>query len=154
VVNTLVSVRHSAGNLLDKYSTAEQLEIPPPFNNNLLWNYGHVIVVQQLLHYARAGLELHIPDDLVAKCRPGTSPANWQTPPQTPPDIAMLHDLALRLPEQLEHDLAAGRFVNYDPYTTRAGMTINTIEDALAFNLFHEGLHVGVMLSITKHLKG
>jgi hypothetical protein len=65
-----------------------------------------------------------------------------------------LHDLALRLPQQLEHDLAAGCFVNYDPYTTRTGMTINTIEDALAFNLFHEGLHVGAMLSIAKHLKG
>lgn len=149
-MNTLASVRYIAQDLLEKHTVDEQLEIPPPFRNNLLWNYGHIIVVQQLLHYARAGLELHIPDDLVAKCRPGTSPADWQRAP----DVAMLHDLALRLPEQLEHDLTAGRFANYDPYTTRTGAILTTIEGALAFNLFHEGLHVGIMLSIAKHLKG
>jgi len=147
-MTSLTAVRHIARNLIEKHSADAQLEIPTPFANNLLWNYGHMIVVQQLLQYARAGLELHIPDELVAQCRPGTSPADWHTPP----DVAMLHDLALSLPEQLEHDLAANLFTTYDPYTTSTGFTINTIDDAIAFNLFHEGLHVGVMASIAKHL--
>ena len=75
-MNALASVRYIAQDLLEKHTVDKQLEIPPPFRNNLLWNYDHIIVVQQLLHYARAGLELHIPDDFVAKCRLGTSPAD------------------------------------------------------------------------------
>lgn len=149
-MNALTAVRHIARGLVDGYDANKQLEIPSPFANNLLWNYGHIIVVQQLLHYARAGLELHISDALVAQCRPGTSPADWQTAP----DVTILHELALTLPEQLEQDLAAGLFTNYDPYTTRAGITLSTIEDALAFNLFHEGLHIGVMSALAKHLTG
>lgn len=135
---------------MTKYSADKQLEIPPPFANNLLWNYGHIIVVQQLFHYARAGLELHIPASLVAQCRPGTSPADWQDPP----DVSMLHELALALPEQLEQDLAANLFTTYDPYTTRTGLTLSTIEDAIVFNVFHEGLHVGIMSAMAKHLEG
>jgi hypothetical protein len=147
-VKVLASVRKIARSITERHRPDQQLEVPTPFANNLLWNYGHIIVVQQLFHYARAGLDLHIPDSLVAQCRPGTSPADWQTPP----DIAMLHHLAVSLPEQLEQDLAAGLFTSYDPYTTRTGLTLSTIDDAIAFNLFHEGLHVGVMSAIAKHL--
>jgi hypothetical protein len=142
-------VRQLARGVIEGHNPDQQRTVPPPFTNNLLWNYGHIIVVQQLLHYARAGLELHISDNLVAQCRPGTSPADWDTPP----DVTMLHELAVSLPEQLEQDLTAGLFENYDPYTTRTGVTLSNIHDAIAFNLFHEGLHIGVMLSLAKHLK-
>ena len=50
----------------------------------------------------------------------------------------------------LEEDYKADRFKTYRPYTTSAGVTLKSIEDALFFNLYHEGLHMGTILSLLK----
>ena len=34
--------------------------------------------------------------------------------------------------------------------TTSRGFELNTLEDAIAFNNFHEGLHIGSVMSLLK----
>ena len=127
--------------------SSEQLTwTPPAASNNILWNLGHIIAVQQLLHYRLAGLEPLAPKELIAQCKPGSSPSEWTQSP----DPDELKVLLLELPERFEKDYAAGRFSTYSPYTTSTGVTLSSIDDAVAFNHFHEGLHAGIILSYKK----
>ena len=128
---------------------ARQLySIPQRFRNNVAWNVGHIVATQQLIHYENAGLPLCIDDAVVAAFRKGTSPAEWQERPDWEGVLALL----LETPERLEADYAAGRFARYREYTTSAGSVLRTIDDAIAFNNFHEGIHTGIVMSILKLL--
>ena len=135
--------------LLDGLSDDELLAIPAGFSNNVLWNAGHVVVTQQLLHYGLSRLPLQVPDALVAQCRKGTSPRDWDAPP----DVGEIRRLAVELPRRLAEDLAAGRFVEFRPYTTSVGVELTDLETAIDFNLFHEGLHTGTILELRKALR-
>ncbi len=55
--------------------TLEQLnKVPEGFSNNLIWNIGHIVVVQQMLVYRLSGLPMMISDAMVAKYMKGTKP--------------------------------------------------------------------------------
>ncbi|GAB5535446.1 MAG: DinB family protein [Rubricoccaceae bacterium] len=125
------------------------LAVPEGFNNNILWNLGHVVVTQQLLHYGLSNLPLLVPDELVAQCRKGTSPADWDTPP----DLDEIRRLMTELPRQLETDLAASRFTEFRPYMTSVGVELADLETALSFNQYHEGLHTGAILALRRAVR-
>ena len=122
------------------------VDIPEGHRNNILWNLGHVVVTQQRLHNRLAGLEMYVSPEMEAAFQIGTSPADWTDAPDLPTIMSLLHDLPVRLRD----DYKAGRFANFQEYTTATGIQLGTIEDALVFNHFHEGLHMGVMMSLRK----
>jgi hypothetical protein len=145
-IEHLKSYRQLYLQLTDGLTTEQLLKVPQGHRNNILWNLGHVVVSQQLLHYALAGRPMYVSEEWVGMFRKGTSPAGWSTPP----DLAQIRKLAIDLPERIEADYASGRHADYNTYTTSAGVTLETIEDALEFNNFHEGLHLGVVMSLCK----
>ena len=49
-----------------------------------------------------------------------------------------------------KEDSEAGLFQNFQEYTTSLNVTLRNAEDALAFNVFHEGLHLGSILGLQK----
>jgi hypothetical protein len=51
---------------------------------------------------------------------------------------------------KLEQDYNSGIFKDYTTFKNSAGFTLNSIDDALQFNLYHEGLHLGTVLSLLK----
>ena len=59
---------------------------------------------------------------------------------------------ALKSVDQMEKDLAAGLFKEYSAYPTSFGISLNSIEDALAFINTHEGLHLGYAMALRKKL--
>ncbi len=122
--------------------------IPPGFDNNIAWNLGHIIVTQQALLYRLSGLPLYVSREQVAMFRTGTFPADWSVKP----DIASLLVQLADHPHQLVEDFQAGKFQTYQPYTTSTGVTLNSFEEAVAFNGFHEGLHLGAILSLKNFL--
>lgn len=127
--------------------TEEQLHIiPTGFNNNIIWNVAHLVVTQQLLHYKLSGLQCLIPDELIEKYKKGTSPSETVSTEE----IEEIKDLLLGLPDTLEEDYAAGIFENYKVYPTSTGFVLTDIQNAIAFNNMHEGLHLGVIMSLTK----
>jgi hypothetical protein len=136
-------------NLLDltaDLSRDEWLEIPAGFKNNLLWNFGHILSAQQGLTYGCAGLPLRIPDSLRKPFVKGSAPAAWtETPDPAAVRKAMVDSLA-----QLREDLGAGLFRNYNPYQTSYGVLLNDIGQAVAFDVVHESLHMGVMRAMKK----
>jgi hypothetical protein len=129
--------------------TLEQLNtIPEGFSNNLIWNLGHVVVTQQLLVYKLSGLPMAVSDAMVEKYRKGTKPEH----DVTQEEADQLKALLFRTVDQLEADYNNGVFVNYQEYPTSTGFVLQSAKGAIEFNNFHEGLHIGIMMSIRKFI--
>ncbi len=125
------------------------LKIPKGFRNNIWWNIAHVIVTQQLLVYKFSGLQVRIPEELVGKFKKGTVPDGTATDEE----IKMIEGFLFSTVEWTEEDYDAGLFKNYNEYTTSANVTLRNVDDALAFNVFHEGLHLGAILALQKAVR-
>ncbi len=147
-IDILRQIRPRTLELVSSLSDEQLLMIPDGYRNNILWNFTHTLVTQQLLCYACSDRPLHISDELRDQARKGTAPADWSTPP----DIALVKALYLKLADQLAEDYQANQFVDFKEYKTSAGVVLRHIDDAIAFNNFHEGLHLGVMMSLRKHV--
>ena len=127
--------------------TVDQIHaIPAGFKNNIAWNIAHLVVTQQLLHYKLSGLNCLCPDELIEAHKKGTAP----TTNFTAEEFDEVKELLLGLPDTLEEDFEAGIFENFNEYPTSTGFVINSIETAIAFNNFHEGIHYGIIRSIKK----
>ena len=113
-----------------------------------MWNFGHVIITQQLLVYGLSGLPLKVNQELVEKYRKGSRP--HQSATQEEYDHLM--GLFEKLPNQAKIDYGTGLFKNYKTYTTSYNITLNSTEEGILFNNMHEALHLGTMLAIKKFL--
>ncbi|MND28742.1 DinB superfamily protein [compost metagenome] len=130
----------------EKYTLDQLNKIPEGFNNNLIWNIGHVIVAQQSLIYKLSGLEGYISDELINLYKSGTKPTG-QT---TESEVKELKELLISLIEKTETDFANAKFVTFNERLTGTGFHLTTLKDAFEFNNYHEGLHLGYMMNIRK----
>ncbi|WP_299005375.1 DinB family protein [uncultured Tenacibaculum sp.] len=125
----------------------EQLHIiPEGFNNNIAWNVAHLVVTQQLLHYKLSGLDCLAPDELIEGYRKGTFP----TKDFTEEEFDEVKELLIGLPDTLQEDFEAEIFKTYEEYETSTGFVIDSFESAMAFNNLHEGMHLGIIMNLTK----
>ena len=132
--------------LIDGLSTEQLNLIPEGFNNNLIWNFAHNIVTQQLLTYGLAGLPTKVDNKWIAAFRKGTKPEQLYSAEE----IEQLKALTFDPLDQFEDDYKAGIFETFRVYPTSYGVTLNTLEEAIAFNNVHEGLHLGYAMSMRK----
>jgi hypothetical protein len=147
-----IDVTRTSRNLLSQMLagyTLEQLnKIPEGYNNNLIWNIAHVIVVQQMLVYKLSGLPMMISEEMVEKYKKGTKPEHIATQAE----VDEIQSLLAKTINQSETDLENNIFINYQEYPTSAGIVLKSASDAIAFNNFHEGLHIGIIMSIRKFI--
>lgn len=137
--------------LLDliKGLSVEQLnEIPTGFNNNIIWNLGHLVASQQGLCYMRSGIKPAVDENLLAGYRAQTKPDAFITEEE----ITQIKHLCVSALDQLEDDYNASIFSDYTPFTTRYDIAITTIDEAIDFLLFHEGLHMGYIMAMKKSI--
>ena len=130
----------------EKHTLNQLNKIPNGFNNNLIWNIGHIIVAQQGLIYKGSNLKGYVSDELFELYKPGTKPTG-QT---TQSEIDKLKTLLTSLIEKTETDFYNGKFITYNQRMTGTGFHLNSLMDAFEFNNYHEGLHLGYMMSIKK----
>lgn len=135
-------------NILKNTPKDKLLEIPKNFNNNIWWNIAHVVVTQQLLVYKFSGLPMLVDGNLVDKYKKGTKPDGAPTDKE----IESIKKLLFFTLEQTEADYNAGKFIEYNEYTTSANVTLSSADDALSFNLFHEGIHLGSILALLRNV--
>jgi len=131
---------------IDGLSMEQMHKIPEGFKNNIVWNVAHLVVTQQLLQYKLSGLNCLIPDDLIEQHKKGTSP----TKTFSEEEFEEVKELLAALPETLIEDFEAGIFENYIEYPTSTGFVLDSIETAIAFNNFHEGIHYGIIRALKK----
>lgn len=134
--------------LMDGLSIEQLNEIPKGFNNNLIWNFAHVIITQQLLVYKMSGLSMHVTNEQVELFRKGSKPERFFDATY----FEELKALADRTYQQFKKDEAAGLFKEYKTYATSFGVTLNSPKDAIAFNNMHEAMHLGYMIALKKTL--
>ena len=135
-------------NKIIENNTLEDLnKIPNGFNNNIIWNIAHVVVTQQLLTYKLSGLELSLSDGMIDKYKKDSKPkVNL-----TQEEVDEIQDLLFSTIEKTTSDYLKGHFKDYNSYTvSTTGNTLNTIDDALQFNLLHEGIHYGCILALLR----
>lgn len=125
----------------------EQLNrIPEGFNNNIIWNLGHLIAVQESIFYLRAGLPINLDQKFFDSFKNGSKPDIEFSAEE----INSIKILLITSLEKVDNDLKMGIFNNYQAWKTRFNVEISSINDALNFIPFHEGLHVGCIMAYKK----
>ncbi len=123
--------------------------IPTGFNNSIWWNIGHVMVTQQRLVYGLSGLEMELDLSWLEEFGKGSRPDGKDPGDQR---VAELQSLLFSTVEKTQADLEAGRFSDFKEYMTTPKVPLRSVEDALAFNCYHEGLHLGSILALRRAL--
>lgn len=127
--------------------TIEQInKVPNGFNNNIAWNLGHMVAAQQGICYKRAGVEARIQEDFFNTYKSGSKPERAITEA----GYEEIKQLFFTTLDELETDYKAGIFENYMPMVTRYNVELSNIDQAMAFLPFHDGLHIGYIMSLRK----
>lgn len=147
-LSTTRQTRANFTRLLSGMSLEAVNHIPDGFNNNLIWNFGHIIATQQLLTYSLSGLEPKVDEEVLAAFRKGTKPEKVHTTAE----LEGLKRLASTTLEQLEADLSEGLFDDFESYPTSYGIELTSIKEAVAFNEVHEALHLGYAMALKRAL--
>ncbi|MGB1312136.1 MAG: DinB family protein [Bizionia paragorgiae] len=134
--------------ILENYSLEDLNKVPDGFKNNLIWNIAHTVVTQQLLVYNLSGLPMNVSDDMVAKYKKGTKTEHVASQEE----VDEIKSLLFSTVEQMATDYYNQRFKTYTAYTVSTNSTLRNVEDAIAFNNFHEGIHLGYILALKKSL--
>ena len=148
-IKILKATRDNYLKMVDHFDLERLNYIPKGFKNNLVWNFGHVLVTQQLLCYKLSGLPMYVDDDLVKQYRKGTKPEKSIDAIE----LVKLKNLALSTVDALYEDYEKRIFKTFYPYRTSYNIELQSINEAIQFNNVHEGMHLGTCLAIQKFLK-
>lgn len=132
--------------LLLSVDESQANEIPPFFNNNIIWNCAHVIAVQQSLIYQLCGKTPRADKSIIRQFTIGTKPTEYF-------EIGFIEnigELLLSTSVQMAEDLNNEEFIVGQPFMTAIKVELTQVEEALAFTNYHEGLHLGVITSLLK----
>ena len=138
------SIRKKRSSLLEQINTLDTAalnQIPEGHNNNLAWNLGHMVAVQQGVCYRRANLPTMISTDFWERYRPGTKPERIISEAE----LTEIKQLLFSTLDQFETDYGKHIFSNYTAWPGRHGVEVANIDDAIKFLAFHDGLHIDVI---------
>ncbi|TYB75970.1 DinB family protein [Bizionia saleffrena] len=133
---------------LEHYSLEQLNKVPEGFSNTIIWNVAHTIVTQQLLVYNLSGIPMNVSDKMVANYRKGTKAEHFVSQIE----VDEVKGLLFSTVEKMEEDYNNNLFKNYTEYTVTTGNILRNVEHAIAFNNFHEGIHLGYILALKKSL--
>lgn len=145
-----IANRRIFSKMLERYSLEQLNFIPAGYNNNLFWNIAHCAATMQLLVYSLSDSEWRISKDIVKGYRNGTKPEKGYTQE----DVDSVKAILITSAEQCQVDYESGFFgSSYKGLVTKTGFDLKTVEDAIQFNLYHEGLHMGYVLAMRRFLE-
>ena len=144
--NILRVTRNNQLDLLNGLELKQVNSISEGFNNNIIWNIAHNVVVQQLLIYRLSGLDVRISDEMIEKYKKGSQPDLTIDEEE----LNLIKDLLIKTVDWLEEDYEKGLFKSYKEYSTSYNITLSSTEEAIAFNNTHEGLHFGYAMALRK----
>lgn len=135
--------------ILENHTLPELNTIPSGLTTNIIWNAAHVIASQQKLLYTLSGLPMCISNSFFESYQNGSIPsANT-----TETEIAIIKQLLNATVLQTLEDFELGHFKEFQPYQTKTGFFLGSFEEAVSFNNYHEGIHLGMVLQIRKWIQ-
>lgn len=151
VFNFIKQTRSAFIDLLDTFTVEQLNEIPEGFNNNIIWNFGHIVVSTQTLAYVRTQVKtdanfVKFNDDFKRDSKPSRFISEAE--------IAELKNLALTTIDTIETDFQNGVFNQMTPFATSTYKAdLNTIEDVLITTSGHDNVHLGYALAQKRLIK-
>jgi len=146
ILHMMNTVRGFTLHTVDGLDQRQLTRIPEGCRNNVLWNLGHIACIQCALVYMPSRNPMPIPTWFRKKCYDGTSPDDWDSPPGIDDVLGTLKSLN----ETICHDLDAGLFEAFRPFDLVPGLTLHDAEEALSFHTVHEGMHLGIIMTLKK----
>jgi len=143
---TAIFVRKYLSNLLDELTLEQLNTIPKGYNNNILWNIAHVLVTEQMLTYGLCDLPIAMDAAFISQFKKGSKCFS----DYTYNELQLIKNDYFKLINKTQYDYGNNRFKNFKEYPTSTGISLKSIGDALRFNSLHEGIHLGVVLSLKK----
>ncbi len=147
-IELIRKTRSKALEIISGLSIPELNKIPEGFNNNIIWHLGHLIAAQEGIFYLRGKLELNVENEFFNSFKNGSRPDREILAEE----LENIKSLLFSSLDQFESDLEKNTFHNYPAWTTSMGIEINSIEDAINFLPFHEGLHLGYIMAYKRIL--
>ncbi|NGF55266.1 DinB family protein [Parapedobacter sp. SGR-10] len=140
----IIQARKAFIELVDGLSLEQLNHIPDGFNNNIIWNFGHIVVATQGLCYLRTGVR----PDYTIKYGPAYTKGTKPTYTVSQEEVEDLKALAIQTIEQIEKDYQAGIFKEITPFETSTyNEVMPTIEDVVITSAGHDNLHFGYALA-------
>ncbi|HEY0298332.1 MAG TPA: DinB family protein [Arachidicoccus sp.] len=134
-------------NLVDNLSIEQLNKIPEGFNNNIAWNFGHIVVSAQQLSYVRTGIKPDLDIQFKEKYQKNTKPDSFISQKE----IDILKTLLLSTVHQIEEDVKSKVLANITPFSTDTyGYKMDTIDEVLSCIQSHDSLHYGYAMAQRK----
>lgn len=136
--------------LLSKIENNQWDVQPEGFPNTIRWNAGHVyITAEEFLNKADHNYKI-TPPEWMELFLDGTHPSEWNQPVPSPEEIIA----ALKEQEGRIYNYFKGKQQNKasEDHIIRT-LTLDTVEAAIQFVTWHEGIHLGITKSINDVLK-
>jgi hypothetical protein len=146
--NIILKNRRLLSKFLEKFSLDQLNTVPKGYRNSIFWNVAHTVVTQQLLVYGLSNRPLLVDSDLVKTYKKDTKTVHEATEEE----LALVKTLLFSTIEQTKTDYDNGMFKNFTPYKTSLNVTLSTVDEAIRFNTFHEGIHLGYILAMKNTL--
>lgn len=117
--------------------------VPKGFKNNIRWNLGHILTIQERLAFRLMEEPLDLEKDFMGFFLKDTSPADWQAaPPELPVILKLLEEQPKRIRERLQGRLEQPLAIPF------RGMT--RLDEMLIFSIGHEAMHAGYIMAQKK----
>lgn len=141
----IIDSRKAFIKLIDELSEEDLNKIPEGFNNNIIWNFGHIVVSTQILCYIRTGIWAETSRiKFVDAYKKDTKP----TYHVSKSEIEELKALAISTIKDMEEHNEQGLFNKIEPYSTATfGEQLNSFKDVLVTTIGHDNLHYGYALA-------
>jgi hypothetical protein len=146
IFETAFFTRKTLLKIMEGRNYKDLVKIPAGFNNSIFWNIAHLLVSQQLLCYRLSGMHVMIDEDMISRYGKGA----LATAEVAEEDIEYIKNNLLETTKKLKEDYTKGIFENFKPYMTSTGIELQNIDDAIKFSSFHDGIHLGIVLSLMK----
>lgn len=141
-------LRKNFTKMLENCSVKELNEVPDGFNNNIIWNFCHAMVISNIHIYRNSGLSIPLEESLVNNFIYGKKPEKSLTAEK----IEMIKLLAPSNLETIIKDYNKQVFKEYYPYVTGFGANLKSVEDAFQCSVLHESLHYGYAMAIKRRI--
>ncbi|OES43829.1 DinB family protein [Domibacillus iocasae] len=146
-IKQFIFARNAALGTLAKAPEGKWDEMPGSFSNNIRWNAGHIFVsAEGLLHMADSAYNMENSEWAVLFAT-GTRPSDW------PGNVPSAEEITSALQEQMgriERHFAA-KLGDHAAQSIKIGpLEMTTVEAVLQFVTFHEGMHTGIINSLSK----
>lgn len=126
--------------------------IPDGFRNNIRWHLGHIYLVTEFLALSQLKLPLNLPEKFPDLFGTGKSPLDEDAHLFPLPTLPELKELLAGQIERIRQILPVDRLnETVSTITTSGGNDLVTPEQALVYNLYHEGMHFST-LSLYKRM--